>query len=140
MCKEIVEDSVFDYTDVDTVSVKFHRQYERIDNVHYERGQAFEGFDYNGVEPLSRLIHRMLAGQEVDRFEDGCYEDSQVFDDAMVEKFDYLDKVDQLQNESQRRSSRRKNPTESALPTSQEPQENVLGQEPEQPLGNAQGS
>lgn len=55
-----------------------------------------DGFLPNQAESLDRLVQRMQAGQMVVGLEPGIYAEDQVFDSEMLDKFDVMDRADEL--------------------------------------------
>lgn len=58
-----------------------------------------EGFVPGQAESVTRLVQRLSVGQSVITLEDGVYEDAQIFDSELLDKFDVLDRGHDLERQ-----------------------------------------
>lgn len=72
-------------------------QFERKKKVGFY--EALPGFVPGQAESITRLVQRLSVGQSVITINDGVYEDAQIFDSEMVDRFDMLDKGHELERQ-----------------------------------------
>lgn len=84
--------------------------------------EALPGFVPGQAESISRLVQRLSVGQSVIMINDGVYEDAQIFDSEMVDRFDMLDKGHELERQysAAQAAKAAENPPEPAPQPSQE--------------------
>lgn len=84
--------------------------------------EALPGFVPGQAESLSRLVQRLSVGQSVVTINGGVYEDAQLFDSEMVDRFDMLDTGRELERQysAAQAAKAAENPPESAPQPSQE--------------------